>query len=315
MKRIIITSLIMLMAFMQSSAALDVPDYSGRINDYADILSEKETADLENRLADFEKNTTCQIMVLTIPSLEGDTLEEYSIRVAEAWKPGQKGKDNGILLLIALNDRKMRIETGYGLEDKVTDLAAGRIIDNEIAPFFKGGDYYGGISNGLNSIMNTIISGKYNGDSQLSIELTSGTGDNDIDSQVNDIPIPARIAIGIFIFSILGIFTFLMLFQDGFISVFMYFFLIPFWGIFPILAVGLTGDLIIICIYITGIPLAKLYFHKSKNGKKIYKKYGSFFTSAGSSSGSSSFRSSGSSGSSFSSGGGSFGGGGASGSW
>lgn len=163
--------------------------------------------------------------------------------------------------------------------------------------------------------MKTIISGKYTGDNQLSVEITSGSGDNDIDSQVNDIPIPARIAIGIFIFSMLGIFTSLMLFQNGFVSVFMYFFLIPFWGIFPILAVGLTADLIIICIYITGIPLAKLYFHKSEKGKKIYKKYGSFFTSSGSSSGSSSFRSSGSSSSSFSGGGGSFGGGGASGSW
>jgi len=119
MKRTIITSLILLMAFMQSSAALDVPHLSGRINDYADILSEKETIDLESRLAEFEKDTTCQIVVLTIPSLEGSTIEEYSIRVAEAWKPGQKGKDNGILLLITVNERKIRIETGYGLEDKL----------------------------------------------------------------------------------------------------------------------------------------------------------------------------------------------------
>ncbi|HEY5513958.1 MAG TPA: TPM domain-containing protein [Geomonas sp.] len=134
----------------------DVPPLRGYVNDYASLLSPAAVQNLEGELAAFEKSDSTQIVVLTIPSLEGQTLEEYSIRVVEDWKIGQKGKDNGALLLIVKNDHKIRIEVGRGLEGKLTDLVSGRIIRNEISPAFKSGDYDGGVGAGVRAIMATV---------------------------------------------------------------------------------------------------------------------------------------------------------------
>ena len=305
----------------ESLYALEVPYLAGRVNDYAGILSEGTVNELEKTLADFEKSTTCQIAVLTVKSLEGESIEQYSIKVVEAWKLGQKGKDNGVLLLVAQNDRKMRIEVGYGLEEKLTDFISGRIIVNDIAPSFKKSDYDGGITNGINSIMKTISSGVYTSSTDsvsAAPDVESEKSENDIDRQVNDIPVTTRILIGFFIFGVLGIFTFLMIFVRGFQGIFMYFFLIPFWAMFPIMVVGVKFNFIILGIYLVGTPAFKIFLKKTKKGKKLSKKF-NMFSSSGSSS--SSYRSSGSSGgfssssSGFSGGGGSFGGGGSSGSW
>ena len=95
---------------------LEVPSLKGRVNDYANMISPQVRSRLENELRNFEKTDSTQIVVLTVNSLEGDSLEDFSIRVAEAWKIGQKGKDNGAILLVAKNDRKTRIEVGRGLK-------------------------------------------------------------------------------------------------------------------------------------------------------------------------------------------------------
>ncbi len=136
--------------------ALDVPVLKGRVNDYAIMLSPATVMSLETRLAEFEKTDSTQIVVLTIPSLQGEVLEEFSIKVAERWKIGQKKTDNGVILLIAKEDRKLRIEVGYGLEGKLTDLRAGRIIDTIIKPSFKAGDYDKGVSDGIDAIIQTV---------------------------------------------------------------------------------------------------------------------------------------------------------------
>jgi uncharacterized protein len=125
--------------------ALDVPPLVGRVNDRANLLSAGERARLERTLADFEARTTTQIAVLTVPSLEGDEIGSFGLRVAEAWKTGQKGKDNGAILIVAAGDRKVRIEVGYGLEGALTDVESSRIIRGVIAPAFRRGDYGGGI--------------------------------------------------------------------------------------------------------------------------------------------------------------------------
>ena len=144
------------------AAALSVPSLTGRVNDYAHMFSSQAAGQLENSLAQFEKAESTQIVVLTIPTLEGESLEEYSIKVAEAWKVGWKGSDNGVILLIAGKEHKIRIEVGRGLEGRLTDLVSGRIIRNEIAPRFKAGDFDGGVTAGVAAIM-AVVKGEYAG--------------------------------------------------------------------------------------------------------------------------------------------------------
>lgn len=131
---------------------LNVPNLKGPVNDLAGVLSYDKKAEIENFLFGIEKKSDVQIVVLTIPSLEGENLEEYSLRVAETWQLGSKEKDSGVLLLVAVNDRKMRIEVGYGLEANLTDAAAGRIIRNIIAPKFKSKNFGTGIFLGVKAI-------------------------------------------------------------------------------------------------------------------------------------------------------------------
>ncbi len=135
------------------SFALDVPPLRARVNDLAGMLSPEAAQALEQRLADFEQETGHQIAVLTIPSLEGDAIEDFGIRVAEAWKIGKKGFDNGAILLIVQKERKLRIEVGYGLEGVLPDAVASRIIREVIVPRFRDGDFSGGIVAGVNAVM------------------------------------------------------------------------------------------------------------------------------------------------------------------
>ncbi len=134
-------------------SALDIPKQpEGYVSDYANLLSDSTRSQLEQSLKDFEEKTGNQVLVATFPGLQGDSLESYSIRLAEAWKPGQKRKDNGVILLIFKEDRKGRIEVGYGLEGVLTDALCKLIIENEIAPRFRAGDYDGGIEQAVQAI-------------------------------------------------------------------------------------------------------------------------------------------------------------------
>lgn len=135
-----------------SGFAKEIPALVGAVVDEAGLLSPREKAAITNALFEVKKQTTNEIAVLTLTSLEGESLEDYSIRVADKWKLGQKGKDNGILFLISIEDRLMKIEVGSGLEGVLPDILAGRIIDS-IKPYFKRGDYASGIVLGLNQIV------------------------------------------------------------------------------------------------------------------------------------------------------------------
>jgi uncharacterized protein len=146
-------------------SALPVPPLVAHTNDYAGILSAPTKQELERELTQFEKTDSTQIVVLTIRSLEGENLEEYSIKVAEAWKVGRKGVDNGAILLIARDERKIRIEVGRGLEGKLTDLVSGQIIRNRIAPKFKAGDFDAGVKDGVHAIME-VVRGEFKGAEQ-----------------------------------------------------------------------------------------------------------------------------------------------------
>jgi uncharacterized protein len=131
---------------------LDVPALTDRIMDEAGILSTGEKSELTSYLESLDNTTGIQIAVLTIPSLENEDLEGYSVRVAQAWRLGKKDKDNGALLLVAMNEHKVRIEVGYGLEDKLTDAKCGLIIRNVITPEFRSGNYGEGILKGVKNI-------------------------------------------------------------------------------------------------------------------------------------------------------------------
>jgi uncharacterized protein len=158
--RALIISLFLLCVCLSYVAALEVPEHpKGRITDFTSTLSLNEISFLEQKLADHEINTTNQIAVLMIPSLEGDNLEDYSIRLADKWKIGQKGKDNGVILLIVKNDRKLRIEVGYGLEGALPDGLAGSIIRDEIAPHFRKNQFFEGINRGTDAIIRAISPG------------------------------------------------------------------------------------------------------------------------------------------------------------
>jgi len=140
--------------------ALDVPPLKGRVNDYAGMLSSHAKQQLDGILRDLEKNDFTQIVVLIIPSLDGEVLEEFSIKVVDQWKIGQKGLDNGAVLLITKKERKIRIEVGYGLEGSLTDLMAGRIIRNVLVPQFRAGNFDQGVLDGVQAMIG-VVRGEY----------------------------------------------------------------------------------------------------------------------------------------------------------
>jgi uncharacterized protein len=134
-------------------ADVAVPPLTERVVDQTGTLSSSDIASLTQKLADFETRKGTQIAVLMVPTTEPETIEQFSIRVAEAWKIGRKKIDDGALLVIAKNDRKLRIEVGYGLEGALTDVTSKRIIDEIITPKFRSGDFAGGISDGVDRII------------------------------------------------------------------------------------------------------------------------------------------------------------------
>ena len=137
---------------------LPVPALSSRVTDLTQTLSQAEQAQLEQKLAAFEAKKGSQIAVLVVPSTQPEDIAQYSLRVVEKWKIGREKVDDGLLVLIAKNDHKMRIEVGYGLEGAVPDLYAKRIITEIISPKFKQGDFFGGLNAGLDSLIGLVDS-------------------------------------------------------------------------------------------------------------------------------------------------------------
>ncbi|HVF63625.1 MAG TPA: TPM domain-containing protein [Casimicrobiaceae bacterium] len=321
---------VVLQLFLAIAAiAADVPYLTGRVVDEAEILSSATRQKLAADLKAHEEHTTNQIAVLTVRTLEGESVEDFAVRVFETWKLGQKGKDNGVLVVIAPADRRMRIEVGYGLEGTLTDAIAARIIRERMTPQFKANNYDAGVTQGVAAIVDTLesranfASGSQPASAGKAQSFLSFLDSIEVGEFEQDLPPwPIRILLGAFIFSIIGLFTFIGIVTPG-MGWFLYLFLIPFWAMFPIVVVGVKGALLILVTYVVGFPIAKLvlrgtgwYAKAAKDLKATGRATmgGMVITSGGSGSfgGSSS---SGSSGGGFSGGGGSSGGGGASGSW
>ncbi len=317
MKRSLCLALIaaILLVVAAISFGSDIPFLTGRVTDNAEILSADTRRTISESLKAHEQKTGNQIAVLTIPSLEGEGIEEYAVAVFNSWKLGQKGKDNGILVVVVPNDRRMRIEVGYGLEGTLPDGLAGSIIRNIMTPQFKTGNYNAGIQSGVKAIIEVLEGGK------LTEMESNAAGKDTMSSNLQisepDLSITERILLGAFIFGIIGLFTVIGILTPG-VGWFLYFFLIPFWAMFPIMVVGTTGALYCLVTYLIVFPVAKLvlkntgWYIKAQNdlSTKGHATIGGFTVSSGGSGGSWS-----SGGSGFSGGGGSSGGGGASGSW
>jgi uncharacterized protein len=137
--------LLVVLLFCGTANALGVPKLKGPVNDYAQVISPPVEQQLEQLLRAYQTQTKHQLAVLTVPSLGGDSIEDYAIRVAEEWKLGRTEHDDGVVLLVAVGDRKMRIEVGYGLEGDLPDILAGRIVREQMVPHFRRGDFDSGI--------------------------------------------------------------------------------------------------------------------------------------------------------------------------
>ncbi len=169
---------LLLLLLAPRAHALDVPALQGRVNDYANMISPAVRQGLETQLRDFEKTDSTQIVVLTVPSLQGEDLEGFSIKVAEAWKIGQRTvggqrADNGAILLVARDDRAVRIEVGYGLEGRLTDLLSHRIIDAIIVPSFQAGELDQGFQRGVQAMIEAVR-GEFKGTGRVSDEPAAG---------------------------------------------------------------------------------------------------------------------------------------------
>lgn len=272
------------LAGLQNGYCLEVPALKGRVNDYGNILSAATETQLDQYLQQLEQTDSTQIAVLTIPSLEGESLEGFSLKVVENWKIGQAEIDNGALLLVAVGDRKIRIEVGYGLEGTLTDLRAGRIIKDVILPKFKQGNFDQGIIDGVSAMIQTV-KGEY-------------TPPKSHSGKKEDDPF-GLLAMLIFFFFFIGN----LLRKNKLASALVGGTVVPLFGTFIL---GFSLPLLIVLIMfgvVFGLIAAKLHVVSGRPGRSGYRGSGGFGSSSSGGFGG------------FSGGGGGFGGGGASGGW
>ncbi|HOT45411.1 MAG TPA: TPM domain-containing protein [Spirochaetota bacterium] len=242
-----------------SLSLIPVPALRGRVTDDAGILGTATREHIGGLLKAHEDRTTNQVAVLTVETLEGESIEEFATRVFDRWRLGREKKDNGVLIIVASKDRRMRIEVGYGLEEVLTDAKAGRIIDAVMAPRFKAGDFDGGVTAGVLAVIALLEDA-----GAAPSEQGGGSGESsDGFFKGPDLPIMQRILIGCFIFGIIGLFTVIGVFTPQGVGWFLYLFLIPFWAMFPIVVVGTTGAFIMLCIYLVAYPVARILISRS----------------------------------------------------
>ena len=148
--------LLLVLALATPALALVFPTLSGRVVDEAGILDPAQRAALTDKLAALEAKTTDQVVVVTLKSLQGTSIEDFGVQLGRHWKVGQKDKNNGAVLIVAPNERRVRIEVGYGLEGTLTDAVSRLIIENAIFPRFRAGDVAGGISRGVDDIISVL---------------------------------------------------------------------------------------------------------------------------------------------------------------
>ncbi|SFN40169.1 uncharacterized protein SAMN05216573_112214 [Bradyrhizobium sp. Rc3b] len=293
-RRAVFVATLVLAFALPASADVAIPELTGRVVDQTGTLSISNVAALSQRLRDFETRKGSQIAVLIVPTTQPETIEQFSIRVAEAWKIGRKKVDDGAILVVAKNDRHLRIEVGYGLEGALTDVTSRRIIDEIITPKFRAGDFGGGISDGVDRMIRVI-----DGEPLPVPSPTVSFGHLDDLAPVFIVTLFASIGVGGFFRAMLGRLLGSLV-TGGIIAGLTWLIL----GSFALaIAVGVLG-------FVIGFVADLFSAIAPGTGRSRGGSWSSGSSSGGWSSGSSSSDSG-----SFSGGGGSFGGGGASGSW
>ncbi|MBB4396779.1 YgcG family protein [Bradyrhizobium sp. ERR14] len=293
-RRAVFVATLVLAFALPASADVAIPELTGRVVDQTGTLSSSNVAALSQRLRDFETRKGSQIAVLIVPTTQPETIEQFSIRVAEAWKIGRKKVDDGAILVVAKNDRHLRIEVGYGLEGALTDVTSRRIIDEIITPKFRAGDFGGGISDGVDRMIRVI-----DGEPLPVPSPTVSFGHLDDLAPVFIVTLFASIGVGGFFRAMLGRLLGSLV-TGGIIAGLTWLIL----GSFALaIAVGVLG-------FVIGFVADLFSAIAPGTGRSRGGSWSSGSSSGGWSSGSSSSDSG-----SFSGGGGSFGGGGASGSW
>ena len=299
---LLLSGLALLLAAPAAWPAKEVPFLAARVNDLAGLLQPPARERLETKLADLERRTNAQVAVLTVDSLEGDSIEDYAVRVFQTWKLGRKGVDDGVLFVVARQERRMRIEVGYGLEARLTDARSRQILDDVVRPHFREGNFGAGVEAGLDAI-GAVIEGAPLPPPRREPARQTGS-------------IVGMLVFALTFLTVIGTFSVIALLTPGGAGWFLYAFLTPFYAIFPTMLFPPYGGAILGGAWLVLFPILRRMAH-SPAGTKFRKRHGWVMLPSGGGSGGSwsSGGFSGGGGGGFSGGGGSSGGGGASSSW
>ena len=275
--RWVLTLALLVVGLAGGAHSLEVPYLAGRVTDLAGMIDEATEARIVEKLASLESATGAQVAVLTIDSLEGEPLEDFSIRVVETWKLGREEQDDGVLLLVAKNDRKMRIEVGYGAEGRLTDAQSGRILNNVVSPAFRSGRFSEGIEGGVEAIV-----GALEGRQLEAMPLAADGGDG----EYSDLGLGPRFLIFLFFLAIISVFAWTALFTPGCGGWFLWVFLMPFMGLFPAVLVHPWVGGVMLALWVVVAPVIRLFFSRTIAGRKLRKRH-PIFASTGTFGGSS----------------------------
>ena len=236
----LLASLALLLAPPVARAAKEVPFLGARVNDVAGIVPPPVRDRLEAKLADLEQRTGTQVAVLTVDSLEGDSIEDYAVRVFQTWKLGRKGVDDGVLFVVARQERRMRIEVGYGLESRLTDARSRQILDDVVRPHFRAGNFGAGIEAGSDAIVAAIEGAPLPAASRAPAwQIGSAVG---------------ILLAGVMFVIVIGTFSMVALGAPGAAGWFLYLFLTPFYAIFPSIVLPRYGGLIVAGSWLAAVP-------------------------------------------------------------
>jgi len=237
--------------FAAVAAAVDVPHLTGRVVDGADLLTPADEERISTRLASLERESGAQVVVLTIPTLDGNPVEDYAIKVAETWKLGRKGVDDGVVFLIAREERALRIEVGYGLESKLPDITSKRILDELVVPRFREGNMAGGVEAGLDAIEKAVRGG----DPLPPPKQRAFGGSSPFGSL-------SRAVMGIVFLLFVIPFATSALYTSGAGAWILYGILTPFLAVFPIGTFGLPG-IAVPLLWLIGFPILRHRIQRS----------------------------------------------------